>query len=158
LYRFMNARFHQVLRTEFNQYLNWVSRSLANLHFDEEVESIHFEQSSFVARTSKRKIRTKHLVLGSGLSPSIPECARLKTGNNIFHGKDYLSHSHRCRGRRVVVIGGGQSGADIVNHLLSDSGALPSELVWATKRAIFSPIDESVFANEYFTPVYNDYF
>lgn len=158
LYRFMNARFQQVLRPEFNQYLTWVSRSLDNLYFDEAVESIRFDKTVFLTQTSKRIVRSRNLVLGSGLSPYIPECAKAHAGTDIFHAKDYLAQSHRCSRKRVMIIGGGQSGADIVNHLLSNGDSLPAELVWVTKRSIFSPMDDSVFANEYFTPVYNDYF
>ena len=62
LYRFMNAQFKHIFRAEFNNYLNWVSRSLPNLFFNERVEDIHFEKNHFVIHTSKRIIQSTHLV------------------------------------------------------------------------------------------------
>lgn len=59
---------------------------------------------------------------------------------------------------RVVVIGGGQTGAEIVQHLLSNPDKIPKTLSWISKRSNFLPLDESPFTNELFTPNYSDYF
>jgi lysine N6-hydroxylase len=158
LYRFMNSRFQKVLRAEFSQYLHWVSRSLTNLRFDEKVEDIGFDGSSFVVSTTARTVRGRHLALGSGLTPYVPECARQYLGENVYHSHDLLNHAADWKGLRVAVIGGGQSGAEAVHYILSDSTNLPKQLTWVTKRNIFSPMDDSVFANEYFTPNYSEYF
>ena len=59
---------------------------------------------------------------------------------------------------RVAVVGGGQSGAEVVWHLLLDLVRLPAQLVWISNRPNFLPLDESPFTNELFTPAYSDYF
>jgi lysine N6-hydroxylase len=143
---------------EFNKYLDWVSRSLPNLHFQEKVEDICFEKSHFSMTTSKRKMKAKHIVLGNGLTPYIPPCARNYLGQNVYHCKDHLLHTNSWQGKRVVVVGGGQSGAEIVHHILSNNAQLPSDLTWVTKRNQFLPMDDSAFVNEFFTPGFSDSF
>ncbi|MFI9158800.1 SidA/IucD/PvdA family monooxygenase [Kitasatospora aureofaciens] len=56
------------------------------------------------------------------------------------------------------MVGGGQSGAEIVNHLLADDQDLPASLTWLSSRAGFLPMDDSPFTNEWFTPSYVEYF
>ncbi|MBX9725399.1 MAG: lysine N(6)-hydroxylase/L-ornithine N(5)-oxygenase family protein, partial [Candidatus Obscuribacterales bacterium] len=112
LYRFINSNFRHVLRMEFSQYLEWVSRSLDNLIFDEAVQDIKFKKCGFVMQTSKRIIRGRHLALASGLAPNLPECAKVHMGQNVYHIKDFLHRASNFAGKRIVVVGGGQSGAE----------------------------------------------
>ena len=154
LYRFIYAHFHLVLRREFDMYMAWVSRSLLDLYFNEPVQEIQWRDSGFIARTAKRNVTAKHLVLGSGLTPYVPESAQPFLGSTVFHSEHFLSKLPSRQSKRIVVVGGGQSGAEIVQHLLSDSKNLPAELTWVTRRSQFSPLDESPFANELFTPGY----
>lgn len=158
LYRFIHANFPNVLRTEFNAYLNWVSRSLPNLFFQETVEDITFDQSCFTLQTSKRKMHGKHLVLGSGLSKHIPAPAKSFLGKNVYHSEDFLLHANDYKHKRIAVVGGGQSSAEIIQHLLSNNDTLPAALTWITKRSQFFPLDESAFISELFTPDYTAYF
>ena len=154
LYRFINARFPRILRNEFNQYLKWASETIANLHFREKVERVEYSQVSklFLMQTARRVIKSKHLILGNGLAAHIPTIAKPYLGENIFHCKDFLFKKQHCHGKRVLVIGGGQSGAEIINSLLSDGSSLPTKLTWVTRRKQFSPIDDSPGANELFSP------
>lgn len=154
LYRFINARFPRVLRNEFNQYLKWVSESIPHMHFAEQVERIEYSQTVklFLVQTTKRLIKSKHLILGNGLSAHIPTIAKPFMGDNVFHSKDFVYHKHHCAGKRVLVVGGGQSGAEIINSLLGDKSSLPDSITWVTRRKLFHPIDDSPNANELFTP------
>lgn len=158
LYRFMNAQFKNVLRLEFSQYLNWVSHSLPNLFFNERVEEVRFAESGFLTHTTQRKIASRHLVLGNGLTANVPACAKNHLGPKVFHNKDFLNHVANWQDKRIVVIGGGQSGAEIVNYLLSNAVQLPNRLTWVTRRSHFVPLDDSTFTNDLFTPDYNEYF
>ncbi|MGM9454583.1 lysine N(6)-hydroxylase/L-ornithine N(5)-oxygenase family protein [Legionella bozemanae] len=157
LYRFINAQFKHVLRTEFSHYLNWVSRSLPNLLFNEKVEEIFFDKSHFVMQTSQRKIKGKHLILGNGLTVKVPTCVKPYLGKNVLHNKNFLLNPINWQGKRVAIIGGGQSGAEIVQHILS-SEQLPSELHWISKRSQLLPMDTSPFVSEFFTPKYTEFF
>ncbi|WP_163420306.1 SidA/IucD/PvdA family monooxygenase, partial [Escherichia coli] len=61
-------------------------------------------------------------------------------------------------GKRVMVVGGGQSGADVFLNALQGHWGEPAQLDWLSRRPNFQPLDESPFTNEYFTPEYVDYF
>jgi lysine N6-hydroxylase len=159
LYRFMNAQFKNVLRLEFNHYLNWVSRSIPNLFFNETVEDIHFENASFTVHTSQKTLKSQHLVLGNGLTANTPDCAQKYLGSKVFHNSEFLTlDRHKWQRKRIAVIGGGQSGAEIVHYLISQTTELPSQLIWVTRRSQFSPLDDAAFTNDLFTPAYNEYF
>lgn len=156
LYRFITAKFDKILRKEFSDYLHWVSGNLSNLHFNEEIKEIQYHHDHFDVLTSSKRLQSKHLLLGTGLTPTIPACAKSFQGQHVFHGSAFLTNKHNYNNKRVLVIGGGQSGAEIVNLLLKEY--LPQSITWVGKRPIFSTMDDSIFANEYFTPSYVDYF
>jgi lysine N6-hydroxylase len=162
LYRFINANFTRVSRVEFNQYFRWVANRLPNLRFGQEVHSISFEDESFMVCTPRGHVRTRNIILGTGLQPAVPECAasfmNAKTQSTLLHASKYFHHGPRTSEMKVAVVGGGQTGAEIVQHLLSTPDETPKTLFWISKRSNFLPLDESPFTNELFTPNYSDYF
>ena len=158
MYRFLNRADTRVSRKEFNQYLGWVAGRLPNVEFGAEVHEVALDGETFAVRLDGRALRTPNIVLGTGLVPNIPHWARPYLGNEVFHSIDYLRHSLDVRRQVVVVVGGGQSGAEVVWHLLLDAERLPAELVWISHRSNFLPLDESPFTNELFTPAYSDHF
>ena len=158
LYRFLNRSENRVSRKEFNQYLRWVAGRLPNVEFRAEVREVAFEADRFTVRLDGRVLRTTNLVLGTGLVPNIPPWAQPYLGTEVFHSIDYLRQPLDVTGRVVAVVGGGQSGAEVVWHLLLDIAHLPEQLVWISHRPNFLPLDESPFTNELFTPGYSDYF
>jgi len=158
LYRFIIANFPRVTRTEFEQYFQWVCSSLPNLEFGRAVEAISYDGETLIVEPFQQQLRTKNVILGTGLSPIIPECAQPYIGPTVFHACDYLHQDLATKGKRVAVIGGGQTGAEVVYHLLSDGQSAPHQLFWVSRRPNFLPLDESPFSNELFTPSYSDYF
>jgi lysine N6-hydroxylase len=158
LYRFLNRSEKRVSRKEFNQYLQWVAGRLPNVEFSAEVREVALEGDSFTVRLDGRILNTPNVVLGTGLVPNIPPWARPYLGNEVFHSIDYLRQPIDVTGQVVAVVGGGQSGAEVVWHLLLDIAHLPAQLVWISHRSNFLPLDESPFTNELFTPAYSDYF
>jgi lysine N6-hydroxylase len=157
-YSFVTASFPRVSRTEFGQYLAWVARSLPSLRFGSPVREVTMQDDLWVVATRKATVRARDLVLGTGLRPHVPECARSFVGPTLHHAIEVGVHQTVTTGRRVAVIGGGQSGAELVYHLLSDPSALPAQLTWVSRRDGFPPMDDSPFANELFTPAYSDHF
>jgi len=157
LYRFIN-RSQPVSRMEFNQYLQWVAARLPNVEFGAEVREVAIDDQQFSVQVDRRMVHTKNLVLGTGLVPNIPPWADPFVGDHVFHSNDYLLHPTDVTGRIVAVVGGGQSGAEVVSHLLLDLQHLPAQLVWISHRPNFLPLDESPFTNELFNPNYSDYF
>jgi lysine N6-hydroxylase len=157
-YRFINTGQARVHRLEFNQYLQWVAGQLDNVEFGAEVRRVTVEADHFSVQLSDRVLSTSNLVLGTGLVPNIPQWARPYLGRELFHSIDYLDHPLDVTGKLVAVVGGGQSGAEVVFHLLRDNERLPTQLMWISSRGNFLPLDESPFTNELFTPAYSDYF
>jgi lysine N6-hydroxylase len=158
LYRFINRTEIRVSRKEFSQYLQWVAGRVPNVEFGAEVRAVALDDQSFSVQVDRRTIRTKNVVLGTGLVPNVPPWAHPHLGDVVFHSNEYLLHPIDATGRVVAVVGGGQSGAEVVWHLLLDIAHLPAQLVWISHRPNFLPLDESPFTNELFNPVYSDYF
>jgi lysine N6-hydroxylase len=158
LYRFINRTEARVSRKEFNQYLQWVAGSLPNVEFGADVREVALDEHGFAVQIDGRLLRAKAIVLGTGLAPNIPPWARQYLGNETFHSNDFLSYPIDTTGRVVAVVGGGQSSAEVVWHLLLDLAHLPGQLIWISHRSNFLPLDESPFTNELFNPVYSDYF
>ncbi|MEU1571063.1 SidA/IucD/PvdA family monooxygenase [Streptomyces collinus] len=152
LYRFLAADFPAVLRAEFNQYLQWVAGRLPSLTFGADVRSVDFHGGAFRLRTGEQEVTARHLVLGTGLTPSVPEPFRPLLGPTVFHSGEFLLRAPEVTGRRVVVVGGGQSGAEIVRYLAA--GAAPESITWVSRRSSFLPMDDSPFANDLYTPDY----
>lgn len=160
LLQFLNARFPQILRLEFADYLKWAAHSNGNICFGERVEQVDFDASHFVVQTSRRRVIGENVVVGVGIEPSVPDFARKHlNGETSFHIHEFAERPRRFAGRRVAVVGGGQSGAEVVLELLRRSGDdAPSEVSWLSRRENFQPMDDSPFANELFTPAHCDYF
>jgi lysine N6-hydroxylase len=157
-YSFVTASFPHVSRAEFGQYLAWVSRSLPNLEFDCPVVEIDFKHDLWHVLTPKGLVRARDIVLGSGLSPNVPEFARPFQCRSLHHASRFCHYLPEIGDRRVAVVGGGQSGAELVYHFLTDGKALPAKLLWISRRENFHPLDDSPFANEIFTPEYSEHF
>lgn len=157
LYQFLNAAFPRVTRWEFEQYLRWVADSLPEVRFGAEVRAVSLQGGTLAVETDTERLRTRAVVVGTGLTPWVPPCARPHLGDNVFHAYEFLHAPRPLEGKAVAVVGGGQTGAEVVRHLLA-GGARPASLVWISRRGNFSPLDESPFANELFTPSYSDHF
>jgi len=158
LYRFLNAEFERVDRREFNQYFRWVCAQLDSLHFGRTVDAVTLQDGEMVVQVGSERIRSRHLVLGVGSVPSLPQCVLPHLGETVFHGSEYLDRDPAIAGSRVMVVGGGQTGAEVVEWILSHRERLPRELWWISRRTNFLPLDESPFANELFTPSYTRFF
>jgi len=161
LYRFLNSNFDRVARQEYNQYLRWVCGKLRSLSFASNVEGLTFEhgEKAFQLQIKgDRRYRARNVVLGTGRRPKVPECARPHLCESVFHASEWFHRFVDCTGKRVAVIGGGQTGAEMVDYLIRNSVRLPSRVTWITRRNNFYPLDESPFTNEIFTPAYSDYF
>lgn len=155
---FINASFNRVLRREFSDYYRWACGQLGNLQFGRSVEKVTVENELVVLHGLGWRQRTENLVLGTGLQPAVPECAKPWLGSTLFHASQFLTKPITVEGKRLVVIGGGQTGAEIFYHLISDAAAMPASVAWVSRRANYLPLDESSFTNELYAPEYSNYF
>lgn len=158
MYRFINRSEPRVTRKEFDQYLGWVAGRLSNVEFGTEVREISLDGEAFSVRLDGRTFSTTNIVLGTGLTPNVPSWAQPLLGDKIFHSIEYLDHPIDPTGKMIAVVGGGQSGAEVIWHLLLDTAHFPAQLIWISNRPNFLPLDESPFTNELFSPAYSDYF
>lgn len=166
---------HQVLmpsRHEFHDYLGWAAGRLGHLvRYGVEVAGVRavpadgatteLEVLGRVAGGQPEPLcRTRNLVIAAGLRPSLPE--GVATGEQIWHSSQFL---HRLSEwddregrppRRVVVVGAGQSAAEIAAHVMERYRE--SEVCAVFARYGYSVADASPFANRVFDPVAVDDF
>jgi lysine N6-hydroxylase len=158
IYHFINAQFHAVPRQEFRNYLEWASRRNENVVFGEEALSVSFDRR-FVVRTSRRTVTADNVSVGVGTRPWVPEHAHDGLGETQFHVSEFVQRACELGGKRVAVVGGGQSGAEAFLDLIGrPRGEIPDRVTWVSRRRNFLPIDDSPFTNDSFTPSYSDYF
>jgi lysine N6-hydroxylase len=159
IYHFINAQFSAIPRQEFRNYLEWASRHNPNVVFGEEVLNIDLVGNDFLIETSKRAVTAENLVVGVGNRPWLPEPARPYLGSTQFHVSEFLGKARELAGKRVCVVGGGQSGAEAFLDLLHrPAPELPRRVTWVSRRSNYFPIDDSPFTNDYYMPCYSDYF
>lgn len=153
-YSFLAADFPAVSRLEFNDYLTWAAARLPNLRFGAPVVAVEPEGPYLrVSLADGDSLLARHAALGTGPQADIPHWARAHLGERVFHALHYLRHRASLQGREVVVVGGGQSGAEIVLDLLRGP-CRPSSLTWLTRRAGLEPLDATPFTDHCFTPGY----
>ncbi len=153
LYAFLNAQYDAVPRREFAQYLAWVASQLKNLTFDATVREVTFDKDHFLVRFDNGAVSSRNLVLGTGTTPSVPSWAMPFLGETCFHNSEARRRLPALNGARIAVIGGGQSGGEVVEALLNSKPAL-KELNWFSRRHNFEPINDTAFSNQVFSPEY----
>nr|WP_299239694.1 SidA/IucD/PvdA family monooxygenase [uncultured Halomonas sp.] len=153
-YRFMTAALDTISRAEFSDYLRWVAGHLDTIKLGDAVRDVSLDSRGFLLRTDHGCHRARHLCLGTGKAPWWPEFAETLQGPQCLHAANIAHERRDFAGKRVVIVGGGQSGADIFLNALRGYWGQPRELFWVSRRRNFQPLDETAFTNEYFTPAY----
>jgi lysine N6-hydroxylase len=158
MYHFLNAQFAEVPRPEFRNYLAWAAETNENVAFSETVERVDFD-GVFRVTTDRRQVTADNIAVGVGTVPWVPECAEPHLGSGHFHVSQYLRHAQDLAGKRVAVVGGGQSGAEAFLDLISrPDSERPAWVSWVSKRRNYFPIDDSTFTNDFYMPEYSEYF
>ncbi|SFK03397.1 lysine N(6)-hydroxylase/L-ornithine N(5)-oxygenase family protein [Methylocapsa palsarum] len=157
-YQFLNAEFEATPRKEFAKYLAWTADGLSQLQFNARVKEVSFGRTAFNVRLDDEEVSTQHLALGIGHAPYAPAWASPLIGANCFHSSQAVDRLADVSLDQVAVIGGGQSGAEVVLHLLSDARCGTKEIKWISRRQNFEPLDATPFTNELFTPDYVECF
>jgi L-ornithine N5-oxygenase len=167
---FINHKNLYPLRVEFHDYFEWAAAKVDDLvsygHEVVEVEPVvrdgviaFFDVRSRAANGSGEVVlrRTRNLVLATGLRANLPE--GITSSRRLWHNRDFL---HRVEevdagsARRFVVVGAGQSGAEVTAFLHE---RFPKAEVCAVfARYGYSPADDSSFANRIFDPAAVDDF
>ena len=158
-YKFVSANYHRITRREFRDYLVWVGNQLPNIKASTEVDQITHSGQEFELFSSGRKLATAtDISIGVGQTPSIPDACLSLSEVYELHSSNFLSKNPTIEGKEVVIIGSGQSGAEIFLEVATGSFGRPKSIFWITRSERFMPIDETALTNEIFTPRYTEYF
>ncbi len=166
LYRFYFFEKFHIPRTEYNHYCQWVAQQLPQLQFGCEVENIeqteegHYRVTVFSHKEEKRNTYyTKHIVMGIGTRPHVPEKFQSALGDRVFHSAQYMSKRESILPTSsITVIGSGQSAAEIFHDLLGKQPDHEYTLRWFTRSKGFYPMEYSKLGLEHFSPDYTQYF
>jgi lysine N6-hydroxylase len=101
----------------------------------------------------------KHIVVGIGTKPYIPEKFNAVKRDRIFHSSQYMGNrKNALQAKSVAIIGSGQSAAEIFYDLLSRQQDHDYQLSWYTRSKGFFPMEYSKLGLEHFSPDYIKYF
>jgi L-ornithine N5-oxygenase len=161
-------------RIEFNDYLGWAAAQFAGCcSYGEEVVALEPEAAQGIV-TGLRVIsssasggevirRARNLVVAIGGRPHVPDLFARLPGDPgdapVFHSAHYLNRvgglGLERPGRRVAVIGGGQSAAEVVLDLYNRFPGLAIDMIF--RGHALKPSDNTPFVNEIFDPDFTDF-
>lgn len=163
LHDFINHKTLFPLRQEFHDYMEWcagrVSDQVRYGHEVVEILPVHAGQRithlDVVARdtTGERTVlRARNVVFGPGLRPRMPR--GVEQSARVWHNEYLLTRlgelAPKADPRSFVVVGAGQSAAEVTDHLHQ---RFPRARIHAVlSRYGYSPSDDSPFANRIFDP------
>lgn len=154
------------LRREYNEYCRWAADQLASIRFGHEVLRASWEEADQAYRVESRRAdtgelveqRARHLVLGTGSQPHLPDAAR-GLDSPAVHNSAYLQHRESLLEKRsITIVGSGQSAAEIFADLLAEKEKHRYQLNWVTRSPRFFPLEYTKLTLEMTSPDYIDYF
>jgi L-ornithine N5-oxygenase len=148
---FINHKNLFPLRIEFHDYFEWAAARVDDLvAYGREVVTVRPSGEYFdVTDATGQTFRARNLVLGTGLRPNLPD--GITGDDHIWHNSELLAKVGSVGDpKRFVVVGAGQSGAEVAAFLHE---RFPQAEVCAVfSRYGYSPSDDSSFANRIFDP------
>ncbi|GHC65364.1 lysine N(6)-hydroxylase/L-ornithine N(5)-oxygenase family protein [Neogemmobacter tilapiae] len=163
LSKFINRKTFFPSRVEFTDYLAWVASQMPVCEYDRRVVGIEpveaagqieaVEVISQNAAGEQDCHRARHLVIAPGGRARWPVVfAGLRGDARVIHSNDYRTKAlpRLQPGMRIVVLGGGQSAAEIFGDLAGRAEGLRLDLV--LRGRAMRPADDSPFVNEVFDP------
>ncbi|MCX4860035.1 lysine N(6)-hydroxylase/L-ornithine N(5)-oxygenase family protein [Streptomyces canus] len=159
LYSFYIRENFYPLRVEYDDYCRWAANKLSNVRFSTTVTEVTYEDGLYVVKTAAgEEFRARHLVLGTGTPPYIPEACQGLDGDFI-HNSRYVQHrSELVKKESITVVGSGQSAAEIYHDLLGEIDVHGYRLNWVTRSPRFFPLEYTKLTLEMTSPEYIDYY
>lgn len=161
LYSFYIRENFYPLRVEYDDYCRWAANKLSSIRFSTTVTEVRYDEGAevYVVKTAAGELfRARHLVLGTGTPPYIPEtCQGL--GGDFLHNSRYLQNKAELQKKEsITLVGSGQSAAEIYYDLLSEIDVHGYRLNWVTRSPRFFPLEYTKLTLEMTSPEYIDYF
>ncbi|MFR9777517.1 lysine N(6)-hydroxylase/L-ornithine N(5)-oxygenase family protein [Micromonospora sp. MS34] len=150
------------LRVEYDAYCRWAAAKLDTVRLGHRVTAVEHDPADdryvvhAVTADGPTTHRARHLALGTGTPPHLPDAA---AGLDALHSSRYLDQRaelRRCGS--VTVVGSGQSAAEVFHDLLADTDRYGYELTWVTRSPRFFPLEYTKLTLELTSPDYVDYF
>jgi L-ornithine N5-monooxygenase len=162
LTEFINYQTFFPTRLEFHDYLSWAAQSVpARVRYGTKAVAVRDAggrlEVDAVGPDGSVALPTRNVVLAGGLTPRLP--SGVQPSVRQFHNHrllDHLEELPELRHQRFVVVGAGQSAAEVTEYLHDRFGAAQVHGVFA--RYGYSPADDSPFANRVFDPAAVDDF
>ncbi|MGD6745314.1 lysine N(6)-hydroxylase/L-ornithine N(5)-oxygenase family protein [Streptomyces sp. BH106] len=162
LYSFYIRENFYPLRVEYNNYCRWAAAKLSSIRFSTSVTEVRYDDAAevYLVDTDKGEtFRARHLVLGTGTPPYVPEACRGLGGDGVVHNSRYLQHKQQLQQKKsITLVGSGQSAAEIYQDLLSEIDVHGYRLNWVTRSPRFFPLEYTKLTLEMTSPDYIDYF
>ncbi len=163
---FINHKTMFPTRLEFHDYLEWAADRFSHVvRYGTTVRTLRpviqpdgdVTAIEVVAADGRLVGQTRNLVFGMGLRPHLPEGVHVS--ERVWHNHDLRTRLRTLptmRHSRFVVVGAGQSAAEVVEYL---HRTYPNAEVCAVfSRYGYTPADDSPFANRIFDPDAVDHF
>ncbi|MEW5250177.1 lysine N(6)-hydroxylase/L-ornithine N(5)-oxygenase family protein [Microbulbifer sp. 2201CG32-9] len=161
-YDFLHAEQRTVSRCEFADYLSWAAHRLKSVQMGSRVHSVIDQGDHFrldvQGPSGRESVCARNLCIAAGKKPHFPLCSKPLLSDKCFHALEIALRDPDVNDKRIAVIGGGQTGAEVVINLLSGHWGRPAQVTWASRRSNYLPLDETPFTNDWFTPEYVDAF
>jgi lysine N6-hydroxylase len=153
------------LRSEYNEYCQWVAAQLPSLRFGQCCVNITYNEvhGCYEVHTQTNNNTctlhyAKNLVIGIGTVPFLPPCTEELDHPLVFHAKAYLQKKPALlQQKNITLVGSGQSAAEIFSDLLQHADKF-EQLSWFTRSERIEPMDYSKFSLELTSPRYIDHF
>ncbi|MFE7269919.1 lysine N(6)-hydroxylase/L-ornithine N(5)-oxygenase family protein [Streptomyces sp. NPDC057623] len=161
LYSFYIRENFYPLRVEYDDYCRWAANKLSSIRFSTTVTEVTYDEGAelYVVRTAAGDTyRARHLVLGTGTPPYIPEACQ-GLGGDFIHNSRYVQNKAELQKKdSITLVGSGQSAAEIYYDLLSEIDVHGYRLNWVTRSPRFFPLEYTKLTLEMTSPEYIDYF
>lgn len=163
---FINHKTMFPSRVEFHDYLEWAAARFADqAEYGAEVVAVRpvlagdqVVACEVVVRDATGDLvarRARNLVIATGLEPVLPPSMTL--GERVWHSSELMRRIPELDApKRLIVLGAGQSGAEVTDHLHQTFA--DAEICAVFAKYGYTPADDSSFANRIFDPVAVDHF
>ncbi|HEX6922771.1 MAG TPA: lysine N(6)-hydroxylase/L-ornithine N(5)-oxygenase family protein, partial [Bacillales bacterium] len=167
LYHFYFLQRLEMPRNEYNDYCQWAADQLENCLFGNQVVKVEYHRDQECFEVEARDVETggirssfaRHLVLGVGTVPFMPESFQGHSAKDVFHTSEFLNHQERCRSAEsITIVGSGQSAAEVFRELLKEREKCGYSLDWMTRSKSYFPMEDTKLSLEHFSPDYVNYF
>lgn len=171
LYKFYFLEQPHIPRREYNHYCQWVADQLAHIQYLSTVLDVQAKNQGFEVVVKQDGILNRYscrnLVIGSGNIAYLPECIRdiqKQHPEKCLHSAEYLTHRQNDLKGNVVVLGSGQSSAEVFLDLFDQQYQYDQRsdaqfnLHWLTRSNGFFPMEYAPLGLEHFSPDYKNYF